>query len=223
MSFGNTFENDVLKLILNGTAIANIADNAASSPLTNLWAALHTADPGEGGTQSTNEAAYTSYARVAVARTSGGLPVTGNSGSPAANIQFPQATGGSETLTYFSLGVAASGASKILWRGPLGAILGSFSAFTDDVIHIPGNTLSVNDRIAFFPSYDSSLPAGLVEGILYFVLTASGDFITVSDTQGGSQTNITVAGSGVVWKMTPIPVTSGSTPILGTDTTLKLD
>ena len=72
MSKGDTFENDLLKLIFNATAIANLADNAATSPLTNLSVALHTADPGEGGTQATNETAYTGYARVSVARTSGG-------------------------------------------------------------------------------------------------------------------------------------------------------
>ena len=51
MSKGNTFENDWMKLIFNATAIANIADNAASSPLTNLYVSLHTADPGETGDQ----------------------------------------------------------------------------------------------------------------------------------------------------------------------------
>jgi hypothetical protein len=55
VSKGNTFENDLLKLIFNATAIANIADNAAASPLTNLFVALHTADPGEAGDQTTSE------------------------------------------------------------------------------------------------------------------------------------------------------------------------
>ena len=82
MSKGDTFENDLLKLIFNATAIANIADNAASAPLTNLYISLHTSDPGEAGGQTTNEIAYTSYARVAVARTSGGFVVTNNSVSP---------------------------------------------------------------------------------------------------------------------------------------------
>lgn len=36
MSKGNTFETDLLALIFNGTAIANVADNAASSPLIGL-------------------------------------------------------------------------------------------------------------------------------------------------------------------------------------------
>jgi hypothetical protein len=117
MSKGNTFENDILKLILNATAIANIADNAASSPLTNVFVALHTADPGEAGDQTTSETSYTSYARVSVARTSGGWTVTGNSVSPAAAIDFPQCTGGSATITHASIGVATSGASKILYKG----------------------------------------------------------------------------------------------------------
>ena len=119
MSKGDTFENDLLKLIFNGTAIANLADNAASSPLTNLYFALHSADPGEGGSQTTNEVAYTSYARVAVSRNSTGFTVTGNSVSPVNDINFPTATGGSATATHFSIGTASSGAGKILYSGTL--------------------------------------------------------------------------------------------------------
>lgn len=117
MSKGNIFENDWLKLVFNATPIANLADNAATAPLTNLYAALHTADPGEAGDQTTSEAAYTSYARVAVARTTGGWTVTNNSVSPVADIIFPTGTGGTGTATYWSVGVAASGASKILYKG----------------------------------------------------------------------------------------------------------
>ena len=119
MSKGNTFENDWLKLIFNATAIANIADNAATSPLTNLYVSLHTADPGEAGSQTTSECAYAGYARVAVARTSGGWTVTGNSASPVANIDFPAATGGTETATHFAVGTASTGAGKLLYSGTL--------------------------------------------------------------------------------------------------------
>jgi hypothetical protein len=119
VSKGNTFENDWLKLIFNATAIANIADDAATSPLTNLYVSLHTADPGETGDQTTNECAYTSYARVAVARTTGGWTVTNNSVSPVANIDFPAATGGTETATHFAVGTASSGAGKLLYSGTI--------------------------------------------------------------------------------------------------------
>lgn len=117
MSKSDATENDYLKLIYNATAIANIADNAASSPFTNIYVALHTADPGDAGTQATSEATYTSYARVAVARTTGGWTVTANSVSPVATIGFPAATGGTNTITHFSTGVASSGATKILHSG----------------------------------------------------------------------------------------------------------
>lgn len=117
MSKGNTFENDLLKLIFNGTAIANLADNAATGPLTDLYYALHTADPGEAGDQTTNECAYTSYARKAVARSGSGHTVSGNSVVLAANVDFVAATGGSETATHYSVGTASSGAGKILYKG----------------------------------------------------------------------------------------------------------
>lgn len=118
MSKGNTFENDMQQLIFNAVAIANIADNAATAPLTNLYVGLHTADPGEAGTQATSETAYTGYARVAVARTSGGFTVTANSVSPTANIDFGECTASpGAAITHFSIGVAASGATKILYYG----------------------------------------------------------------------------------------------------------
>lgn len=123
MSKGNTFENDLMKLIFNATAIANIADNAASSPLTNLYVSLHTADPGEGGAQTTSEATYTSYARVAVARSGSGWTVTGNQAENAALVQFPQCTGGSNTLTYVGVGTASTLAGKLLYSGALTASL----------------------------------------------------------------------------------------------------
>lgn len=123
MSFGNTFENDLMKLIFNATAIANIADNAASSPLTSLYVSLHTADPGEAGDQTTSEATYTSYARVAVARSGVGWTVSSNTVTNAALIQFPQATGGTNTITYFAIGTDSSGAGKILARGALSSSL----------------------------------------------------------------------------------------------------
>jgi hypothetical protein len=114
---GTTFSNDLLLLIFQGTAIADIAENDSTSPLTNLFVSLHTADPAAAGTQTTSEITYTSYARVAVARTSGGWTVTSNSVSPAATIAFPAGTGGAGTATHGMVGTATSGAGKQLYRG----------------------------------------------------------------------------------------------------------
>lgn len=120
MSKGNTFETDILGLIFNGTAIADLAENDASTPLTQLFLALHTGDPGEAGVQNTSECAYTGYARVAVNRNSGGFTVSGGTVNLTANVDFGAKTaGGDETATHFSVGVAASGATKILYKGAL--------------------------------------------------------------------------------------------------------
>lgn len=119
MSKGNTWENDILKLLFNATAIANIADNAGTAPLTSLYFSLHTADPGETGSQTTNEIAYTSYARIAVARTTSGFTVTANSVSPASTVSFPAGTGGSGTATHFGLGTSLTGAGKLLYSGAI--------------------------------------------------------------------------------------------------------
>jgi hypothetical protein len=133
MSKSNTFENDLLQLIFNATAIANLADNAASSPLTNLFVALHTADPGEAGVQNTSECNYTGYARVSVARTSGGWTVTDNSVSPNADINFPACTGGTNTATHASVGVASSGATKILYKGALSPTISISTGVTPQI------------------------------------------------------------------------------------------
>lgn len=117
MSKSNSFETDILELIFNATALADLAENDATSPATNLYVSLHTSDPGEAGSQTTNETSYTSYARVAVARTSGGWTVSGNSVSPAAEISFPACTGGTATITHFGVGTGSSGAGYLMYKG----------------------------------------------------------------------------------------------------------
>jgi len=121
MSKSNTFENDLLLLIFNNTDIALIGDAAGiqnSAAAGSLYVGLHTADPGEAGTQSTSEISYTGYARVAVARSGAGWTVTGNSVSPAAAITFGAMTAGAGgTATHFSVGTDASGTGKLLYKG----------------------------------------------------------------------------------------------------------
>jgi hypothetical protein len=120
MSISDTSENAILALIFNATTWSNYAINASTSPETNIICALHTADPGDAGTQSTSEATYTSYARVNVARTSGGWTISGTNptqASPVAAINFPAGTGGTGTVSFFSTGKSGGGATPILFSG----------------------------------------------------------------------------------------------------------
>lgn len=114
MSKGNTTENDILAKVFKNTSLPWDA-------ATNLEIHLHTADPGEGGTTSTSEATYTSYAAVTVSRSGTGWTVTGNEAENASLIQFPQCTGGTNTLTHVSISPASS--TQILYSGALNSSL----------------------------------------------------------------------------------------------------
>jgi hypothetical protein len=120
MSATNAAENAVLELIFKNTDWANVGDAAGlqnSATAGSFYLSLHTADPGEGGSQTTNETAYTSYARVAVARSGAGWTITNDSVSPAATITFPEATGGTATITHMGIGTDSSGAGNLIWKG----------------------------------------------------------------------------------------------------------
>jgi hypothetical protein len=120
MSKTNTWENGLLLLVFNNTNFANVGDATGlrgSSTAGSLYVSLHTSDPGEAGSQTTNETSYTSYARVAVARSGAGWTVSGNSVSPAAAITFAACTGGTATITHFGIGTDSSGAGVLLYKG----------------------------------------------------------------------------------------------------------
>lgn len=122
MSASNAAENGLLLLIFNNTNFALIGDATGlrgSTTAGSLYFSFHTADPGETGDQTTSETTYTSYARVAVARSGAGFTVTANSVSPAAQVNFPAGTGGSGTITHFGVGTASSGAGVLLFSGTI--------------------------------------------------------------------------------------------------------
>jgi hypothetical protein len=126
MSMTNAAEAALLDLLFLNIDWANIGDAAGlqnSAVAGSFYISLHTADPGEAGNQSTNEVAYTSYARVAVARTAGGWTRSVSTVSNTALVQFPQATGGSATATFFGIGTDLSGAGNLLLKGALNSSL----------------------------------------------------------------------------------------------------
>lgn len=113
MSKGNTTETDMLAKVFKATAISWDA-------ATELDIHLHVGDPGEGGTSATSPATYTSYAPVTVDRN--GTDWTGT--NPISNgilVQFPQCTGGTNTITHVS--ITPQGSTQILYSGALNASL----------------------------------------------------------------------------------------------------
>lgn len=122
MSKSNATENDFVKFVANATAMPAYGSN--------LQVNLHTADPGESGTATTSAPTYTGYAAVPVARDSGGWTIcdathpygsnaSGSAFKNAAEVTFPECTGGSDTITHASVSVVATG--QILYSGALTA------------------------------------------------------------------------------------------------------
>jgi len=125
MSKSDTWESDLLKLVFNNTTASKIGDITGlvgSTAVGSLYVSLHTSDPGETGSQNTNETSYTNYQRVAVARTVGNWTISGNSPTQVANaatITFAQCGASGATLTHMGVGTDSSGAGKLLYSGQL--------------------------------------------------------------------------------------------------------
>jgi hypothetical protein len=133
MSMTNAAETALLNLYFTNTDHANIGDAAGlqnSASAGSFYISLHTADPTETGTQTSSEATYTSYARVAVARSGAGWTVSGNNASNAAAINFPACTGGTNTITHFGIGSDLSGTGNLFFKGALSASLAVSSGIT---------------------------------------------------------------------------------------------
>jgi hypothetical protein len=220
-SFSNSVENSLLLLIFNATNWALYADNTATTPLTNLFVSLHSADPGEGGTQSTNEVAYTGYARVAGARTSGGWTVSGTDPTQvvnAATITFPICGATGATATHWAIGTLVSGAGVILASGPVGPVAGPYQSFTCTLaspgsLTVPGVTFAVDDRVSVYHTPNAVLPTGITEGTVYFVGTASAGVCTLSTTAvNGTPVNTSSTGAGVIIKQQPLVISTNITP-----------
>lgn len=121
MSKSDSWETGLLNLVFKNTDYTLVGDAGGlrgSATAGDLYVSLHTSDPADAGGQTTNETAYTGYARVAVAR-GAGWTVTGNSVSPAANIDFGECTASpGAAITHFGVGTDASGAGgKLLYSG----------------------------------------------------------------------------------------------------------
>lgn len=122
MSKSNSWETGLLELVFTNvdyTLVGDAGGLRGSATAGSFYFGLYTADPGEAGDQTTNEITYTSYARVAVARSAAGWTVTADAVALDADVTFPAGTGGSGTATHWGMGTASSGAGKLLYKGTI--------------------------------------------------------------------------------------------------------
>lgn len=136
MSLSDTAESDWLKLLFQNTSWANVGNAGGilqSSVAGSFYIGLSTGTLTDTSTQTSTEAAYTGYARVAVARSSGGWTLSGTSPTQVANagaVTFGACTAGSETETYFVIGRDSSAAGEVIYWGALTASLAVSAGIT---------------------------------------------------------------------------------------------
>lgn len=131
MSKGNQTENDIMLFIFNGVAMPAYGAN--------LYLHLHTSDPGEAGSGASNEADYTGYASVAVARDNSGFTVSGNQAINTAEVTFPECTGGANTITHASVTTVGG---QVLYSGALNAPINISNLITP---RFPAGTLVLTE------------------------------------------------------------------------------
>lgn len=123
MPKGTSTCNSIVALMYNATAWANVADNAATSPLANVYVRLATASYAASDAANADETSYTNYAGgVAVARTTSGWSApAGGATSNVAAVEFPQCGATGATITSACTTTAGSGATALWHYGDLNA------------------------------------------------------------------------------------------------------
>jgi hypothetical protein len=225
-ALSTAFVTNLLNLYFTNANHANVGDATGlrgSTTPGSLFYALHTADPGDTGSQASNEISYTGYARASAARSGAGFAVSGKNVSPAVEASFGKRTDtGTGTVYFWSVGTAASGAGNLILRGGIGLAPRPFTGATSDTISCPAHGLAVGDPVVFWQYEAILLPTGITEGTVYFVKTApDADSFTVSATPGGATLDLTASGQGTCQKLTPLVVGQNVTPKLEVGTIIK--
>lgn len=223
MSKSNTFSFDSLRAVLEnlmpaGTAFAKLGSGfTLPSTAGSCYLSLHTADPGESGDQTTNEIAYTGYARVAIARADASwntvLKVTSN----AIALAFGQRTdnGAAVQALFWGIGTDSTGAGVLLYSGPL--IVADPVVFVvddsalNDTIVAPSHNFANGDKVISIKIASDTIPSGFTEGTVFFVINQVDDQFQISATAGGSAIALG-NGAGLVAKVVPQSISELSTP-----------
>lgn len=164
---------------------------------------VHTAIPDAAGS---DEVAGGTYARQAVTWTAAASGVRDN------NVQITHDIPASTTVVAYGFWDDPSAGSHY-GHALIGSTLQGFGCVDSagvaaDAIQSAGHGLSDDDRVAVYNVHAESLPTGLAEGTLYWVVGATTDTFQVSLTQGGAAVDIT--GQGELWWQNCVPEAFGS-------------
>lgn len=145
-----------------------------------------------------------SYARQALALDAATGRIADN--TDAESLDIPAAT----TVQFLGIETLVTGGSTYA-KVPLGATKSLVGMAIDaaengapaDTLWVPGHGFAQDDQVVFF-AVDGSLPTGLTEGTIYWVIgTPTTNSFQVSTVQDGSAVDITAAGSFIISDIVP--------------------
>ena len=132
MSKSNKLENDFVSAVFAGVAL----------PLyTDVYLSLHTANVGEDGNQTTNEASFGGYQRVTLSIPAD-FTVNESTATNKNTIAFPESTTGGETVTHWAIGTAQSGLGDVLYYGQMSRDIEIIVAL---IVAVEANNLIINE------------------------------------------------------------------------------
>lgn len=184
-------------------------DETVSGAITHIGVGSLT-DPGTGTNYAGTEATGGSpvYARQAV--TWGAAASEQKSNSGALTFDVPAGTYG--FLLFFN--ASTGNTNNYLGYVPInGTAKGVFSVdttLTNDQLFSVGHGLANDDRVQLFNVFSESLPTGLAEGTLYYVVSSATNTFKVATTQGGAAVDITAVAGGEGFFQKVVPETFGS-------------
>jgi hypothetical protein len=116
-------------------------------------------------------------------------------------------------VTVVGVGVwDAASAGNALYTGMLGGARDFFTATnTGDLFTSFGHGLVDDNRVVFEAGFGGTLPTGITEGTIYWVVNDGTDTFQVSTTQGGAAVTLSSDGEGEVIFVDAKDVGAGST------------
>jgi hypothetical protein len=200
MPFNDTGKNTMLDAL----------DEAVTAGI--KYVGIHTlADPGTATTANAGEATggTPAYARQAV--TWGASSAGQKSNTGGLTFDVPAGTYG-----YFTYWNASTGNLAGNYQGyaPFGgSVKGFFSTDTNlanDQLFSVAHGLADGDRVMLFNVFAETLPTGLAEGTIYFVVGSATNTFKVSTTSGGAAVDITALGGGEGFWQKVVPEVFGA-------------
>ena len=181
----------------NDAAINVMLDALDESATQVTHVGIHTlTDPGTGTNANAGEATGGSPAYARIAATWGAAASRQKANTGAMTWDVPAGTYGFFTLWNASTGNTGN------YRGYLpfgGSVKGFFSVdttLTNDQLFSVAHGLADNDRVMLFNVFAETLPTGVSEGTIYFVVSSATNTFKVRATQGGAAVDITAVGGG---------------------------